>query len=158
MKKPRFQPKLSKIQWKNTNTGDIFPYFSTISLRSGEILTGSGKISSNLVKFSPHLCFFHCFLAVPNLTDPPTTCWCFELPYPITPTGRQRVSFFSTWFRRVDYELGTNLTQTDPWTALLKPIIFCCKTQAHALEFSLVGLGIFYSKQNTQLFHISLEN
>ena len=39
----------------------------------------------------------------------------------------------------------------------LKPIIFCCKAQAHALEFSLAGVGIFGSKQNLQSSHISLE-
>ena len=39
----------------------------------------------------------------------------------------------------------------------LKPIIFCCKTQTHALEFSFAGMGIFGSKQNPQSSHISLE-
>ena len=37
-----------------------------------------------------------------------------------------------------------------------KPMIFCCKAQAHALEFSLVGMGIFGSKQNPQSSHSSL--
>ena len=37
-----------------------------------------------------------------------------------------------------------------------KPMIFCCKAQAHALEFSLVGMGIFGSKQNPQSSYISL--
>ena len=30
----------------------------------------------------------------------------------------------------------------------IKPMIFCCKAQSHALEFSLAGMGIFGSKQN----------
>ena len=37
-----------------------------------------------------------------------------------------------------------------------KPTIFCCKAHAHALEFSLVGMGIFGSKQNPQSSYISL--
>ena len=37
-----------------------------------------------------------------------------------------------------------------------KPMIFCCKAQAHAIEFSLAGVGIFDSKQNPQSSHISL--
>ena len=37
-----------------------------------------------------------------------------------------------------------------------KSMIFCCKAQAHALEFSLAGGGIFGSKQNPQSSHISL--
>ena len=32
-----------------------------------------------------------------------------------------------------------------------KPMIFCCKAQAHALEFSLAGVGIFGSKQKVWL-------
>ena len=39
-----------------------------------------------------------------------------------------------------------------------KPMIFCCKAQAHAIEFSLAGVGIFDSKQNPQSSHISLWN
>ena len=37
-----------------------------------------------------------------------------------------------------------------------KPMIFCCKAQAHALEFSLAGMGIFGNKQNPQSSYSSL--
>ena len=33
-----------------------------------------------------------------------------------------------------------------------KPMIFCYKAQAHALEFSLAGVGIFGSKQKPSIF------
>ena len=38
----------------------------------------------------------------------------------------------------------------------IKPMIFCCKAQSHALEFSLARVGIFGSKQNPYSSHISL--
>ena len=90
----RFRAKFSRNWWKNPNPGDIFPDSGAISLRFDEILTGSGKISSNSVRFSSDLCFFHRFLAVLNPTDPPATRWCSEPPNPITPTGQRRVPFF----------------------------------------------------------------
>ena len=89
--KTRTDWKITRLRPKFPDSGDSLqrirrrnPHFSDISLRSSEILTESGNISSNLVRFSldlakshwilgkyrrnlgflPDLCSFHHFLAV----------------------------------------------------------------------------------------------
>ena len=64
--------------------------------------------------------FSHRVLRSMTPTDPPATRWWSEPSDPITSVGRWRVHFFPTRFQRVGSRLGTNLTRTDPWTALMR--------------------------------------
>ena len=72
-RKTQTDRKISKFRLKNPNSDQnfpefsdktqipviFFPFFGFISLRSDEILTGSGEISSNPVRFSPDLAKSH---------------------------------------------------------------------------------------------------
>ena len=86
------------------------------------------------MRFSLDLCFFHRFLAVLNPTDPPATRWCSEPPDPITSTGRQRVPFFSTQFRRVNSGLGTNPTHGQPYHQSPTPTTMVTLHHHHELD------------------------
>ena len=119
-----------KFQRKNPDSDDIFPDSGSISLRSDGILTESGEISSNPVRFSPNLAKSHWirwdFRRICVFSTVFSPSWIRPThPPPVDVLNRPtwllwRVGdgclFFPPDF--VSSRLGTNPNRTDPWIAL----------------------------------------
>ena len=118
--------KFSRSRQKN-------PDFSDISCRSDEILTGSGQISTNPMRFPLDLAKSHrirwdflqiwVFLAIFSYqwhrsTHPPLVEGLICLTWLLC--GWWQVRFSTTQLHWVGSRLGKNPTHTDSWIALLK--------------------------------------
>ena len=106
----RFWPDLAKshqIQWD-------FRQIWWNLIDSDEIFAGFGFSHRFLAVFSPFSQIYDANRPLRHLLK----VWSAR---PVYSGGRRRVGFSATRFRWVSSGLGTNLTWTDPWTALLMP-------------------------------------
>jgi len=116
--------KKPKFRRKNPDSDDIFPDSGSISLRSDGILTGSGEISSNPVRFSPNLAkshwirwdfrrilFFPPFSRHPESNQPARHLLMFWTAQPDYSGGSATGAFF---FHPILSVLGWAQTRTEP--------------------------------------------